>query len=376
MANGIITLTEMGLGNADLTAIGKLSGKGMSPEQIADAVEKVGQINSSASEIDGSVNANKRNFKKADSNYYGVQKSTISADGTLVISAKLGKTKDIAYTIGPAGINGLSSIISIVTDDNTSLYPRAKSLYISPYTVFTAAGDMVSAPYKVRAINNGDSNTGRFTGGWHGSNIDGTGTPTATRVSWSLYIDGINLTTDKTTREGLSAVYTSVHRICGYNTTATLRYILEETITYTIQNGFVKVENSIKALEDIEIITYYGLQTIATSTGWEGTIVYKPCDFKERTFTKDLDAGESFTEIANRMIQRGTAYELETQIDRNYGLGNREYVLDIFPSIFSVFLYRKSYFNLVNGISLIMTANDTKWWRGSLLVRLKDADRN
>lgn len=65
MANGTISLTEMGLGNADLTAIGKLSEKGMTSEQIADAVEqahlsksaieKIAGLQSSASEIDGKV---------------------------------------------------------------------------------------------------------------------------------------------------------------------------------------------------------------------------------------------------------------------------------------------------------------------------------
>ena len=34
MANGTISLTEIGLGNADLTAIGKLSEKGLTAEQI------------------------------------------------------------------------------------------------------------------------------------------------------------------------------------------------------------------------------------------------------------------------------------------------------------------------------------------------------
>lgn len=33
-----VTLTQLGLGSADLTAIGKLSEKGMTPDQIADAV--------------------------------------------------------------------------------------------------------------------------------------------------------------------------------------------------------------------------------------------------------------------------------------------------------------------------------------------------
>ena len=36
--NGKVTLEQLGLNNNDLTAIGKLSEKGMTPDQIADAV--------------------------------------------------------------------------------------------------------------------------------------------------------------------------------------------------------------------------------------------------------------------------------------------------------------------------------------------------
>jgi hypothetical protein len=74
----------MGLGNADLTAIGKLSEKGMTPEQIADAVEKVSMINSSASEIDGSVNysfAGIRNVRKSsNSHFFGKVFTSILGD--------------------------------------------------------------------------------------------------------------------------------------------------------------------------------------------------------------------------------------------------------------------------------------------------------
>ena len=64
-----VTLGELGLGADDLAAIGKLSEKGMTPEQIADAVEqahlskdaigKIEGLNSSASEIDGVIQRSK-----------------------------------------------------------------------------------------------------------------------------------------------------------------------------------------------------------------------------------------------------------------------------------------------------------------------------
>lgn len=63
-----VTLEQLGLGADDLAAIGKLSEKGMTPEQIADAVEKVSMISSSASEIDGSV-SRKHKFIMGDNLY-------------------------------------------------------------------------------------------------------------------------------------------------------------------------------------------------------------------------------------------------------------------------------------------------------------------
>lgn len=67
MANGT-KLSDLGLTSADLTAIGKLSEKGLSADEIADAIKKAHDIQSSASEIDGSVN-NKYNFIFGDNLY-------------------------------------------------------------------------------------------------------------------------------------------------------------------------------------------------------------------------------------------------------------------------------------------------------------------
>ena len=58
MAENIETRISSEQAKEAIYKINKLSEKGMTPEQIADAIEKVSQINSSASEIDGSVNKN------------------------------------------------------------------------------------------------------------------------------------------------------------------------------------------------------------------------------------------------------------------------------------------------------------------------------
>ena len=59
---GNVTLTSLGLGSADLTAIGKLSEKGMTPDEVADGIEKSHSLQSSASEIDEGIYLN--SFKK------------------------------------------------------------------------------------------------------------------------------------------------------------------------------------------------------------------------------------------------------------------------------------------------------------------------
>lgn len=125
MANGTITLTEMGLGTADLTAIGKLSEKGMTPEQIADAVEKVGQISSSASEIDGSVSysfAGIRNLRKDGySHAFGKVSISILGDshsvgiGTVDFIGYAQKTRDALNLLNNSKNIGIGTKYNFVT---------------------------------------------------------------------------------------------------------------------------------------------------------------------------------------------------------------------------------------------------------------------
>lgn len=59
------SLTELGLSSADLAAIGKLSEKGMTPNEIADGIKKAHSIKKSAVEIDKSVDKKQMVLPKA-----------------------------------------------------------------------------------------------------------------------------------------------------------------------------------------------------------------------------------------------------------------------------------------------------------------------
>lgn len=79
-----VSLTQLGLGSADLTAIGKLSEKGMTPDQIADAIKKIHDVSSSASEINNALYGSSEEIE--DISIYGVVDNFLVSAVTGVVS--------------------------------------------------------------------------------------------------------------------------------------------------------------------------------------------------------------------------------------------------------------------------------------------------
>lgn len=353
-----------------------LNNEVLTATQADAAIAKAHSIGSSASEIDGIVKISKKDFSSIQPSTARTSMVAYTSSGNLQLTAKLDLNNDIYYVISKNGVNNVTSLYNIKTKTNTEVdsLPPSSGGYTNTQTAST---DTVCAPYKVKAINNGDSGISNFTGGWHGQNGDLSGLPTAQFVGYTFVVDGVDRTSENNIiRTGVKKVeYTVTHNIMGYNTFTTNRYILQEKMKYTIIEGIIQFDMEITALEDCTIELYYGLQTQANSTAWNQTILFKNGEYGRLNFTSNINSGNKYSGVSTLTSQRGTTDELETWIDNSYGLGQRKQVSDLTPSVFSIFSTMKTYQNLVNGIPLTLLTGEKAYWRGGWRIRRIDTNR-
>ena len=138
-----------------------------------------------------------------------------------------------------------------------------KTVQIDRYEIgtekYTSYTDWIG-PFNVYAVNKPVNSTYGFTGGWHGSNGDGTGNPTAQTQSIEVSMDGEAV--EDGTHQGKEAVCVVYNKIEAANTKFddAKRFVLSETVTYTFTGGRLYVKVDIEALEDVDIRIYYGMQ--------------------------------------------------------------------------------------------------------------------
>ena len=283
----------------------------------------------------------------------------------LIVGFKYNSNEDFRILFKPCGQSNLPQINNIYKLDNTVKLPSSD---FSNYgTLFqTASSDWVG-PYICRTSNNnGDKpDSWEFTGGWHGFNGDQSGSATARNVSTKYYIDNIEIV-DDSTNYGNEIKIIVVNNIQSTDTKKENgggRECLQETIIYTITPNNVNVDVEIKALENVKITTYYGLQTVNNS--YDGQILYV-----------DDESMIGWTDCAYVKIDGGTKtnsdcgeYKLKKDndlliawIDKSYGLGKRKYVNADKPLVWTAD-YNKSYMVLVNG-NLDLITNQILNWRG------------
>lgn len=341
-----------------------------------DRLDNLLTMHSTASEIDGLITKNKKDFSLIQPNTARTTMNGYISTGSLNLVAKLDSITDISCGFTKGGANNLITIGAHNIKANTNIVPSL--LASGSFTaIFRATTDTVCAPYQVKAVNNGDSGTAKFTGGWHGQEGGLVGTPTATQISYKYIADGIDRTNENNIpRAGIYKIeFEVINNIMGYNTFTDSRYILQEKVKYTIIEGIIQIDVEITALEDLIIETYYGLQTQAPDASWNSSILFKNSEYSRRPFSADLDSGNKYSGVSSLTSQKGT-YELETWVDNTYGLGQRNQVSDLKPSVFSVYSTKKTYQSLVFGIPLTLLAGEKAYWRGGWRVRNIDSNRN
>ncbi len=215
-------------------------------------------------------------------------------------------------------------------------------------------------PYIVSSMSYLDDKTAQFTGGWHGTNGDGTGEPTAETVSVVMSQEGVSIKENKLYRiETFDIEVTNI--VNAYND---YEPAIMEVVTYSFEKEAIHISVEIEALKEIEILKYYGLQT--QNSIWDDAIEYR---------LRDGNASSSSLAESSQSVAKNVGivqeYALSSKDDEfsliagimNVGLGRFEYLSNDNPSSFTLD-YGKSYFNLINGDSLQMCEGEKVYWEG------------
>lgn len=131
---------------------------------------------------------------------------------------------------------------------------------------------------------------------------------------------------------------------------------------YNITQNNINVEVQIKALEQIKITKYYGLQTVNNS--YNGQLLYNDDSMKKWTDCNNvkIDGGTKAESDCGEFKLKNNNDLLIGWIDKNYGLGKRKYVNDDKPIVWSAD-YNKTYMVLIDGNCDLQT-DEVLYWRG------------
>lgn len=310
----------------------------------------------------------------------GKQKQFVSVDvqnADIKIQYKYSPEEDRVIELERVGLNKLFSFSTLYRIDSGKDTTFPSGILDGLTAVQTFDTDIIG-PIMVSAENNedGDDPIAAFTGGWHGFNRDQSGSPTARHVSLQVWVDGKMV---KDTFKGYTndLVIETTSNIQGFNTKkkdGSGREIIQQKVKMTFNEGRADVHIKMTPLEKVRIHTYYGLQTALSQLYANSSIRYESGDSPE---WKDTSSGPNDSGPKGKYpnVYRMTAKnkhndEVLVWLDTKYGLGKRLNVSDNYPSAF--FVGYKSYFNLINGVPLIISKDQSAeihggfaWVKGS-----------
>ena len=301
-----------------------------------DFKNKISTINKKIESIKEIINEKTESGNSIKTNIEGNETQIKWTDGN----------NNMMLVIKPCGVNNLPQIKDIYKNDVKLL--DGKTDFISPFIV---AGDGQFVGDKPDSF--------EFTGGYHGYNGDGTGTPTARNI---LY---------KVINDNNKCKIVVVNNIQGFNTKkvdGTGKEILQEEIIYEITPCKIKVDVKLIALEWCRISTYMGLQ--AQNHPWDSRILICDDETHKQWMSlgyQNIVGGNKEQSSCNKLILNKDDNYLEMKIDSSYGLGKLKYVNDTSPLMWCAD-YNKTYFNLVKDKDLTLTKNDVICWSGEYKI--------
>ena len=285
-------------------------------------------------------------------------------DDGIIFGFKYNSNEDMRILIKPCGQSKLPQINNIYKLSNSNNYPNLDFSNLG--TIFQNASSDWVGPYTVRSSNDdGDkADSWEFTGGWHGYNGDQTGEKTASNKSFKCYIDNNEILDDevKTGNKLKIVVVNNIQYSGTKKADGTGREVLEETVIYNITQNNINVEVQIKALEQIKITKYYGLQTVNNS--YNGQLLFNDDNMKKWTDCNNvkIDGGTKAESDCGEFKLKNNNDLLIGWIDKNYGLGKRKYVNEDKPVVWSAD-YNKTYMVLIDG-NCDLSTNEVLYWRG------------
>jgi hypothetical protein len=219
-------------------------------------------------------------------------------------------------------------------------------------------------PYHVKdtTVKQAKEPAAQFTGGWHGSNGNQTGEPTARTVQYILTADD-KVVEDKSKGFADKMVLSVTNQITSYNTHEP---VLEENIVYTLIGNKIDVHARITALKDAAITCYYGLQT--QNNSWNDKIKYlyekgEPVIFPLKGNNASAPCNERPDLIGFEISAKNHPYILHAWMNHDNSLTRFDFIDKNKPCAFTMD-YGKSYFNLVNGKVLPLKKGQTIEWSG------------
>jgi len=270
-----------------------------------------------------------------------------------------GKDKNMQISLYGCGVNQLFAIAKV------SYYATLANHYQKHASdEFTSCTDWVG-PYYVCSASSAQSGLiKKFTGGWHGSNGDGTGAPTAQTTSVSLAVDGVTSTGNFERDCEQVDLYVS-NLIQGYDYSLVNKNLIKENVHYSIKsNRQIDVEVKIEALEDLIIQRYYGLQS--QNFAIFDSVKYMAGQNVINSVPININSNCKSNEQLNTILltDNQKIHQLKLVLNITEGLGAANKLGAGIPKAFSS-NYRKSYFNLVNGQDLILNKGEEVFWKGS-----------
>lgn len=233
--------------------------------------------------------------------------------------AKSAEGEDVLITLAPASNN---KTVQIDRYEIGSEQFRSYTDWIGPYSMKTVAPTTQT------------ENLNGFVGGWHASNGDGTGSPTAQTRSIEISSDGKAFSSGTVSCNEASVLVHNKVEALNTKLGESKRFVIDEDVTYTFKDGRLYVRVDITALEDVNIAVYYGMQiaggfsnrfTFTTEDGYTNTTSEDfYCPGKVRDITGYSSGGHSVTahmsnEGLGTFSNATPAYSAFTQY---YGAGN------------------------------------------------------
>lgn len=258
----------------------------------------------------------------------------------LYVRSMYGATNDIIVKFGKHNANNLPDFWELSTIPNSLPYVVES---LDSIVGFLSVSTDWHGPFIVKAVNNADGdNTGNdiFTGGNHLYN----NLATARCTSLDYYVNGRKATSFEGLINHLEIRWTNMVQASNtVKSDGTGREVLKETHRMIFDGMTWTSWVDVEALEDINIVTYYGFQISGVNSVFPNFRFIGGTSLKEYTNASAHDSGGK---MASTIITHGTSHKAEIGLDCSYGMGKRDYY-DGTKGAFSTANGNKLYFWLI-----------------------------